>query len=80
MCSFLGNVVELFPEDQLLIDMKIKSDIGIPLFSFQTQRQGLIVILSEGVLSQKKSEKLIRLMKLLNSKIEAELERYVQNS
>jgi len=45
ICCHPSNVQQLYPDDQLLIDMGIDSFIGIPLFGNDNQAIGLIEVL-----------------------------------
>ena len=45
VCSYPGNVAELFPEDELLIQMGIDAYIGVPLFDSMKNPTGILVSL-----------------------------------
>lgn len=47
VCSYNSGVQELFPNDQLLIDMNIEGYIGCPLMDGNGNSVGIIVLLSE---------------------------------
>lgn len=46
-CVFPGQITELFPQDQLLIDMKIDGYIGTPLSTASGDPMGILVALYE---------------------------------
>ena len=48
VCSYPSNVQELFPEDQMLIDMNIEGYIGCPLKDGEGNPIGILVLLKEG--------------------------------
>ena len=47
VCCFCENITELYPKDQLLIDMNIEAYIGAPLYDSTGEAIGLVVALSE---------------------------------
>ena len=47
VCSYNSGVQELFPKDQLLIDMNIEGYIGSPLMDGKGNSVGIIVLLNE---------------------------------
>jgi C4-dicarboxylate-specific signal transduction histidine kinase len=44
-CSYPKNVADLFPDDQLLIDMEIEGYVGIPLYDSKKAPTGILVCL-----------------------------------
>lgn len=73
VCCYKNNVCNLFPKDQLLIDMKIKAYIGTPLHDSNQNVIGLMVALYETPFE--KDQDVITLFKIFSGRIAAELER-----
>lgn len=73
VCCYRDNVCDLFPKDQLLVDMKIKAYIGAPLYNSKQEVMGLIVSLYETPI--KDDNEVETLFKIFSGRIAAELER-----
>lgn len=73
VCYYRDHVCELFPEDQLLIDMNIEAYLGTPLHNSKQEVMGLIVSLYESPLEDDKE--VLTLFKIFSGRIAAELER-----
>ena len=75
-CVYPNNICSFYPQDQLLIDMKIEGYIGAPLHSSSGQVMGLVVALYEKPIV---NESLTRsLFELFSGRISAEIEREEQ--
>lgn len=44
-CSYADHVTDLFPRDQLLIDMEIEAYVGVPLYNSKSHPTGILVSL-----------------------------------
>ncbi|MDP3313398.1 PAS domain-containing hybrid sensor histidine kinase/response regulator [Lutibacter sp.] len=55
LCSYPSNIQKLFPKDEMLVNMKAESYIGIPLWSAKGEPIGLIAILGTKELQNVKS-------------------------
>ncbi|PKI16356.1 GAF domain-containing sensor histidine kinase [Colwellia sp. 12G3] len=73
VCFYLKDVCSFYPEDQLLLDMKIQAYIGTPLVDSKHQVIGLIVALYET--EQTNEDETGSLFQLFSGRIAAELER-----
>ncbi|TGM53885.1 sensor histidine kinase [Leptospira biflexa] len=73
ICYYPTEVQKLFPNDHLLVDMKIDGYIGTPLINSKQEILGLIV----GLFEQKipKKEETLTLFQIFSGRIAAELER-----
>lgn len=76
VCHYPNNVTELFPNDQLLIDMKIESYIGTPLFDSKGDVLGLMVALSTSQIEDTQS--IVSLFQLFSGRVSVEIERTEQ--
>lgn len=74
VCFYPRQVCDLFPNDQLLIDMAIEAYIGTPLLNAAGQVIGLIVGLYENEVPDSEQTKM--LFQLLSGRIAAELQRH----
>lgn len=73
VCLYPKDVCKYFPEDQLLVDMKIEGYLGTPLYDSQGQVMGIVVALyKQEVVDQ---EITLALFKLFSSRIASEFER-----
>ncbi|OUR61735.1 hypothetical protein A9Q74_07405 [Colwellia sp. 39_35_sub15_T18] len=72
-CIYLEKICQLYPSDQLLIDMKIEGYIGTPLHDSNGEIIGLIVALYEHAITN--SDTVTALFDLFSGRISAELER-----
>jgi len=76
VCVYNEKITQLFPNDQLLIDMKIESYIGAPLYDSKGNILGITVALSETPL---KDTKLVTtLFEIFSGRIAVEMERVEQ--
>ena len=73
ICCYREQVCATFPNDQLLIDMKIEAYLGIPLHDSKQKVMGLIVALYEQPL--KDESNVVTLFQVFSGRIAAELER-----
>ena len=73
VCCFTEKITELYPKDQLLIDMNIEAYIGSPLYDSTGKVVGLLVALSEQPV--KDPDLVTTLFKLFSGRIAVELER-----
>lgn len=72
-CTYPNKVQDLFPEDQLLADMKAQSYIGTPLYNSKGAPVGLIVVLDSKPL--KHTEHVTEILQIFAARAAAELER-----
>ena len=73
ICYYRDHVCEIFPKDQLLIDMNIEAYLGAPLYDSKQKVMGLIVSLYEQPLEDK--QEVVTLFKVFSGRIAAELDR-----
>ena len=73
VCFYAKDVGNFYPEDQLLIDMKIQAYIGTPLIDSKQEVIGLIVALFET--EHNTEQETTALFQLFSGRIAAELER-----
>lgn len=73
ICYYRNNVCQVFPKDQLLIDMKIEAYLGTPLYNSKQEVMGHIVALYESTLED--DHEVVTLFKVFSGRIAAELER-----
>ena len=73
MCFYPDNLQELFPEDQLLVDMGAKSYVGVPLISSYNEVLGLVVVLNNKAMTIQPQQ--IQVLKSLAARASMELER-----
>ena len=71
VCYYRKHVCEIFPKDQLLIDMNIEAYLGSPLHDSKQEVMGLIVSLYERPL--KDDKEVVTLFKIFSGRIAAEL-------
>ena len=75
-CIYPSGICELYPKDQLLVDMKVEGYIGAPLYSSCGEVMGLVVALYEQPIT---NQDLIQsLFELFSGRISAEIERVEQ--
>ncbi len=72
-CCHPHNVQQLYPDDQLLVDMGVDSFIGVPLFSSDNRVIGLIEILDSKPM--KLQQQLAEILEIFAARASAELER-----
>lgn len=72
-CAYPRGVQQLFPEDQLLVEMGIEGYIGTPLFDAQGQPLGLIVVLDNKPLEH--IEQVQEILEIFAARASAELQR-----
>lgn len=73
ICCYPKDVCALYPNDQLLIDMKIEAYLGTPLHDSNQNVMGLIVALYQHPISNE--QQVLTLFQLFSGRIAAELER-----
>lgn len=72
-CVYPSGICQLYPKDQLLVDMKVEGYIGAPLYSSSGEVMGLVVALYEQPIT---NQVLIQsLFELFSGRISAEIER-----
>lgn len=72
-CTYPNKVQDLFPKDQLLVDMNAQSYIGTPLFNSKGGPIGLIVVLDSKPLTH--TEQVTEILKIFAARAAAEMER-----
>ncbi|MCG6149346.1 sensor histidine kinase [Leptospira levettii] len=75
VCYYPTDVQKLFPNDLLLVEMKIKGYIGTPLVNSKQETMGLIVGLYESEIRENEKDQVITLFQIFSGRIAAELER-----
>jgi len=73
VCIYTKSVIEAFPQEQLLIDMKIEGYLGMPLHDSIGKVMGLVVGLYEKEISDEKLA--LTLFQLFSGRIAAEFDR-----
>lgn len=73
VCCYPADVCRAFPNDQLLVDMKIDAYLGTPLKDSNGQVMGLIVALYENPIEEKELTQ--ALFEIFSGRIAAEIER-----
>lgn len=73
VCVYQNNICQLFPHDQLLIDMGIEGYVGSPLYDSSGKVMGLVVALFEQQIQD--SSTITSLFSLFSGRIAAEIER-----
>ncbi|MCW7482230.1 ATP-binding protein [Leptospira kanakyensis] len=73
VCYYPSEVQKYFPDDQLLVEMKIEGYIGTPLINSKKEVMGLIVGLYETEIENK--DDILTLFQIFSGRIAAELER-----
>ena len=73
ICSYQNNLTKLFPKDQMLVDMKIESYLGIPLWGSNKQPIGLIAIMD--IAAFKNIDVAEKIIKIIAIKLEKILEK-----
>ena len=73
VCCYPKDVCAAFPNDQLLVDMKIEAYLGTPLHDSNQNVMGLIVALYEHPISDEES--VLTLFQVFSGRVAAELER-----
>lgn len=76
-CLYPDHVQQLFPNDELLIEMGVESYIGIPLYNAEGNPAGLVVVLDSKPMEN--TNQLEEVLKIFASRTEAELERTASN-
>lgn len=75
VCYYPTDVQKYFPNDLLLVEMKIKGYIGTPLINSKQETMGLIVGLYESEIQENDKDQVITLFQIFSGRIAAELER-----
>ncbi|WP_120076196.1 HWE histidine kinase domain-containing protein [Aurantiacibacter odishensis] len=78
VCCFPDNICDLFPDDQLLIDMGARSYAGMPLRAADGRVLGLVAVLDEEPFSD--PEAVENIIALFSGRAAAELERLATRS
>lgn len=73
-CYYPDKVQELFPKDQLLVEMGVESYLGVPLHDTEKKCRGLLVVMDEERILESLNHEAI--MQVFANRIEAELERH----
>ena len=73
VCIYPEKICQIYPSDQLLIDMKIEGYLGTPLHDSNGDVIGLVVALYENIIIN--SEYVVALFDLFSGRISAEMER-----
>ena len=73
VCIYPRDICALYPNDQLLIDMKIDGYLGAPLHDSNGDVMGLIVALYETEITN--GDEVVALFELFSGRISAEIER-----
>jgi len=74
-CAYPDHVQQLFPNDEMLVEMNVDSYIGIPMYSDSGQPTGLIVVMDSKPM--KNPSQMEELLKIFAARTEAELERKI---
>lgn len=72
-CAYPDHVQQLFPDDKLLVDMRVESYIGIPLYSGDGKATGIVVVADSKPM--KNTAQMEEVLKIFAARTEAELER-----
>jgi PAS domain S-box-containing protein len=76
VCAYSENVQELFPKDDLLINMGVEAYVGYPLFSLDGKKViGLMASLFKNKIDN--VDDIIKRLEILGPRIEMELDRYL---
>ena len=78
ICCYTQGVQQLFPDDRMLVDMGIESYIGSPLFNSAGKPIGILVLLDNKPLADRKHAESI--LKICAGRAAAELDRRHQES
>jgi diguanylate cyclase (GGDEF)-like protein/PAS domain S-box-containing protein len=73
ICFYTDDLQELFPEDQLLVEMSAKSYVGVPLVSSHNEVLGLMVVLNDKAMTIQPQQ--IQVFNSLAARASIELER-----
>jgi diguanylate cyclase (GGDEF)-like protein/PAS domain S-box-containing protein len=73
ICFYSDNLQELFPDDQLLVDMDAASYVGVPLISSYQEVLGLMVVLNTKAMTVQTQQ--IQVLNSLAARASIELER-----
>jgi diguanylate cyclase (GGDEF)-like protein/PAS domain S-box-containing protein len=73
MCFYPDKLQELFPDDQLLVDLGAKSYVGVPLISSHNEVLGLVVVLNNKAMTIRPEQ--IQVLNSLAARASIELER-----
>ncbi|MBN1117238.1 MAG: HAMP domain-containing histidine kinase [Bacteroidales bacterium] len=72
-CSFSGNVIDLFPKDQILVDLQAESYIGSALYNKEGETNGVICAVSRKKLDIPPYAQ--EIMKIIGARVTAEIDR-----
>lgn len=74
-CFLHDGVQQLYPEDSLLADMKVRSYAGIPVYSSHNSPLGIIVALGVNAFDINDRKRAMSLLQIFASRVSSELER-----
>jgi PAS domain S-box-containing protein len=74
LCYYPKKVQEIFPSDQLLVEMGVESYLGVPLFDIEKKCRGLLVVMDDKEILRSLNPKAV--LQVFANRIEAELERH----
>ncbi|MCG6119044.1 MAG: PAS domain S-box protein [Blastomonas sp.] len=78
ICYFRSGVCDLFPDDQMLVDLGVESYLGVPLHSSNGQLIGLLAVLHDSVMDEQLQPALT--LELFAGRAAAEMERLNSSS
>jgi PAS domain S-box-containing protein len=73
VCVYPSNICSAFPQDQLLVDMKVEGYVGVTFLDYQGHVKGIIVALHETEI--KAPDDISTIFELFSGRIAAEIER-----
>ena len=76
-CAYPEHVQDLFPDDEMLIEMGVESYIGLPLYTSNGAARGIIVVADSKTM--KNISDMEEVLKIFAARTEAELERKETN-
>lgn len=72
MCTYASDVTNLFPDDQMLVDLNIQSYTGMPILTSEGDKLGIISVMAEHPLELDDIDQ--ELLKIAAAQVGAELE------
>ncbi|MEN3159144.1 ATP-binding protein [Alkalimonas sp. NCh-2] len=72
-CIYSSGIQQLFPQDQLLVDLGVEAYVGTPLHDLQGKVMGIVVAMYRQPVSE--PEQVTTLFTIFSGRIEAEMER-----
>lgn len=76
-CTYPNHVQDLFPDDEILVDLGVDSYIGLPLFSNEDTPVGIIVVMDSKPMEN--TTEMEEVLKIFVARTEAELEKKKSN-